>query len=175
MSKPKVSGEFVEAFAASAGSVSPVFERKIQEYLKHKGIKTIDAESYYSYQEFADAVTKVEDDIGKMTSMDAGIEMIDATGIEDVDSIEEAVEIAKTGQREAYRNYAPEKAGQWRYEQTDSGQFRVAIYGGWEYPEGFTEGIIKGYAAVSKDAVTGSQSRTETRDDEVFAFLIEQQ
>lgn len=174
MSQPKVSGKFVEALAASAGAVSPVFEQKIEQYLRYNGIDSVDPGAWYSYEQFASAVTDVEEDIGSMTAMDAGAEMIaTAEEIADMSSIAETMELAQDVHSAAYRNFTPETVGQWSHEYTDTGNSRIAAYGGWRYPRGFTQGIVKGYAKASNDVVQAEITETATTSDEVFAFVVQ--
>lgn len=173
MSEQQISGQFVTAFIASAGEVSPVFERKVREYLEKNGIKSVDPDALYSLDKFSKTMHQVEDDVGDMTTMEAGREMIVVVDeLSEMASLEDTIGIAKQTQREAYANFSPESAGQLRHEQRDDGIDRVAYYGGWRYPEGFTEGIMKEFAAVTNGYAASDIEQTEPRHDEVFAYLF---
>ncbi|SDJ68121.1 hypothetical protein SAMN05216226_10785 [Halovenus aranensis] len=174
MSNQEISGQFVSAFIASAGEVSPVFERKVREYLEKNGIESVEPAAFYSLDKFSKTMHQVEDDVGTMTTMEAGREMI--TVIEELSamsSLEETIDVGKQAQRDAYKNFSAEDAGQLRHEQQDDGTDRVAYYGGWRYPEGFTEGIMKEFAAVTNGYAASGVESTTPRHDEVFAYLFQ--
>jgi len=164
----------VSAFIASAGEVSPVFERKVREYLEKNGIDSVDPDSFYTLDKFSKAVHQVENDVGNMTTLEAGREMISVIDeLSNMPSLADTIEIGQQQQRAAYKNFSPEDAGQLRHEQRDDGTDRVAYYGGWRYPEGFTEGIMKGFARVTNGYAASGVEPTDPRHDEVFAYLFD--
>jgi hypothetical protein len=174
MSQPRVSGQFVQAFLMSAGDVSPVFERKAREYLEDNGIEDVSADDWYPYDQFANAMNDIEEEVGRMTSKEAGRKMVEIIEeMSDLKSIEKAVELGKKHTRQAYQNYSPERVGQMRYESLKNGHHRVAYHGGWEYPEGFTRGIFRGHAQATRGLESADIEPTDTRPDETYAYIVE--
>lgn len=173
MARPMVAGRFVEAFLASAGDVSPVFERKARSYLEAYGIEDVDGEQWYPMQDFADAMNDIEDTVGEMTSRQAGIKMIAIVDeLSDLPSMDAAIEVGKRQHQQSYQNFTPDAVGQLRHESLDGGDSRVAYYGGWPYPRGFTEGIFRGFAKSTHHGSAFDIEPTAERADEEYAFVV---
>lgn len=173
MADPKVSGKYVGAFIESAGDVSPVFERKASNILESNGIDDVDPEDWYSVEKFVDAMSEIEGEVGEKTSEQAGIKMIEVVDeISGLSSMEEAIEIGKEPHRQSYQNFATEEVGGLKCEQLDNGNLKVAYYGGWEYPEAFTEGIFKGFAKGVDGLTPDDIEPREPEQDEVYAFEV---
>lgn len=173
MGDTQISGQFVGAFVESAGLVSPVFEKKAMDVLESNGVSEVDPEAWYSAEKFSNAIHQIEREAGEKTSERAGIQMIEIIPeLSGLPSIEDAIEIAQQQQRESYKNFSPEAAGQIRQERLDNGNIRIAYFGGWDYPEAFTRGIIRGFAQGTEARNSVDTETVTTRDDETHAFEI---
>jgi hypothetical protein len=133
----------------------------------------VDPEAWYSAEKFSNAIHQIEREAGEKTSERAGIQMIEIIPeLSGLPSIEDAIEIAQQQQRESYKNFSPEAAGQIRQERLDNGNIRIAYFGGWDYPEAFTRGIIRGFAQGTEARNSVETETVTTRDDETHAFEI---
>lgn len=172
MPSPEVSGMYVTAFLDSAGEVSSVFERKARSILDENGIEEVSQEEWYEIDRFVSAMNNIEEEVGEKTSERAGIEMMEvAPEIEDLSSMEEAIEVGKEPLRQSYRNYSVEEVGGFKFEESE-GEKRVAYYGGWEYPEAFTHGIFKGMAKAVDGVSPNDIVPTESVGDEVYSYVV---
>jgi hypothetical protein len=173
VSDPKIIGKFVAGFLASAGEVSSVFERKARNILESNGISEVDPDEWYSADKFSNSMHQIEDEVGEKTSEQAGVKMIEVIDeLSNLESMERAVELAQEQQKMNYQNYTPETVGQLRYEELNSGNIRIGYWGGWDYPEAFTRGILKGFAQATESRSSVEMKTVSTRDDETHAFEI---
>jgi hypothetical protein len=174
MSEPQVIGLYITAFVESAGEVSIVFERKAKEMLADHGIEDIDVESWYDLNAFERAVTEIEEQVGGKTTRQAAVKMIEVDDkIPDQNSARDGFEILKTQQRNAMDDFSVEDCGQYRIEQLDPQEFRVATYGGWGYPEAFTGGLMKGVIQeTERQGAKVELDSVSTSGDEVYAYKV---
>jgi hypothetical protein len=168
----KVSGKFVQGFANSAGDVSPVFEQKLRKFLAEHGIDEVKPDNWYPFDNFARAVTDVEDAVGTMTAVVGGRTMVSLIGrLDGTQSLAETMEIAKEANRNAYQNFTVDAAGHYSYEETDDGA-RIATVGGWQHPQQFTKGIIEGFVENATDYEMDDLKERRSQSDEVYAFSV---
>lgn len=174
MASPEVSGMYVAAFLSSAGEVSSVFERKARTILEDHGIEQVEQDEWYDIGNFVDAMNKIEQKIGEKTSEQAGMKMMEvAPQIEDLSSMEEAIEVGQEPLRQSYRNYSVEKVGGFKFYE-ENGEKKVTYYGGWEYPESFTHGIFKGMADEVDGISPGDIVPADPVGDEVYTYVVDE-
>lgn len=173
MSVSRVEGRFLKFVLQSVGEVSSVFEQKVREMIEQNGIEEIDDDGWYETESWANALHQVEEEIGAKTSEQVGAKIVEnLEEVSDMGSMEETIEISREIQADSYQNFTPETAGQFRHEYTENGDSRISLYGGWPYPEAYTYGIAKGVVRATEGVSASDIEETETREDEVYAYVI---
>jgi hypothetical protein len=166
-------GEYIAAFAAQAGEVSPVFEKKVRNVFEQE-IGGAEPDEWYAVADIVRAFEKIEDKAGERTLEQGGI----ATGKalpwpEGVDSVADGLATVNDLHLAAYRNSdADVPAGQFTFESVGDESARVGVTEGYPYPDAYARGALKG--AVSD--LTGSSpdvTETDTHGDERTAWRVE--
>ncbi|WP_267161566.1 hypothetical protein [Halovenus salina] len=141
-------GRYVVAFVESAGEVSPVFQRKVNDIFE-KHLPHVDAEAWYRTEDVVLAFSEVRDEIGSKTMMQGGTESAKAIPWPDsVSTLSDALTALIDLHRDAYRNSnQTNPAGNYTFEKLDNRAARVGILEGFPYGPGFAEGVFKQVAA----------------------------
>lgn len=174
MVESQISGAYVTAFVASAGSVSPVFEKKARETLADNEITEPAESDWYDNERFGDALSEIVDKAGEKTVEQAGREMTKITDdIVEQESVEAGLEVFTSQHDAIHQPDGTEAAGVVEYERLGEDHYRVAAAGeGYEYPASLTKG-----AATETIRQTGGPTKLDIEDvqaegDEVFAFEV---
>jgi hypothetical protein len=141
-------GRYVVAFVESAGEVSPVFQRKVNDIFE-KHLPHVDPEAWYRTEDVVLAFTEVRDEIGSKTMEQGGAEAAKAIPWPDsVSTLSEALGVLIEQHREAYRDSTQTNpAGNYTVEEHDGRTARVGILEGFPYGPGFARGVFRQVAA----------------------------
>lgn len=179
----EVTGLYVTSMLNSAGAVSPVFEKKMNELLAEYGIHNPDPEEWYDAAAFAEAVDRATDEIGEKTIHQAGVEMgRDVPQPDSVGDPHDALQIVDRAQQDAYRGGEETRpAGSYRYERVGPSAARMSVTESFPYPKEIVTGSLEGIVKSVKEGtgrVTVESVPTEPVDDpeldpESYAVRIE--
>ena len=173
MSEAEIEGAYVVAVIDSVAEVSPVFESRAREILADEGIESPDAESTYDADAFAAAVDAMVESAGETTVARAGEKMIaqneQVTAATDFES---GFETMREQQRAVHRNFDVDRVGQYRAERLDDREYRVAAYGGHNYPEALTRGVTEGIVEQTESPAMVEFDDAELAADETHAFVV---
>jgi hypothetical protein len=172
MAQAKVASLYIKGFVQSAGEVSPVFQRKLQDVLDEHGLDAVSNNGFYSYKTFTRAVEDIENEIGDKTLRQAGATMVEVDDqIAASTSLEEGLQTLKQQNEAAFQKFAVDEVGTYDWERVSDAEVRVATVGGYQNPEPLAEGIISGVADVATDG-SPIVKTTDPKPDEVHAFLV---
>ncbi|MEZ3144929.1 hypothetical protein [Halobaculum sp. MBLA0143] len=174
MPDAQLNGLYVAAFVESAGEVSAVFEKRAMQMLTENNIDDLDEDSWYYAEDFEEAMVEIEEQVGSMTTQQAGEKMIEVNEqIPAQDSARDGFDVLKEQHESSYRGYSVDEVGQYRVDRLSEDHFCVATYGGWGYPEAFTKGLLKGVIQETEAGVTNPDlDPTDTEGEEVFAYEV---
>lgn len=169
----QMTGANVVAFLASAGEVSPVFEKKARETFNNYGISDPDESAWYDNEDFTDALFEIVDKAGEKAVQQAGRE---TTRVNDEilaqDNAEDGLAVLSEQHEAVHKNFSVESAGRVVYEEVEPNSYRVSGTGGYKYPEALLRGASK---ETVVQTVNPGQVRIEDEDtegDEVVAFVL---
>lgn len=148
----EVTGRYVVSMVESAGEVSPVFKKKMNELLSTHGIDNPEPDEWYDANAFAEAVSQATEQIGTQTVVQAGEEMgRDVPKPEGITSPHDVLAEVDESQQAAYRNSSePRPAGSYTYERLGERAARSAVTEKFAYPDEICEGSLRG---ITKDIV----------------------
>ncbi len=164
----EVTGRYITSMVNSAGEVSPVFGRKMEELLGEFGLADPEPESWYSAQDFAEAVDSATDQIGSKTVAQAGEEMGKDVPKDEFADPHEALAGADAAQQAAYRGgQTTRPAGGYTYEKVDATEAHLGVTEPFPYQEEIAKGALVG---ILKDMVEResqvSAEETDTKPTE---------
>ena len=140
----EVNGQTILSVVESAGVVSPVFERKAQEFLSNNGIDNPQRGEWYPQADYLAAIGQIERDGGSQLLTNIGKEIPKTADWPDsVDSVAGGLESINS----AYQmNHRGGEIGSYRFEAT--GDRSGIVYCENPYPCLFDRGIVKGVVNV---------------------------
>lgn len=177
MTRPEVATKYVQAFVTSAGSVSPVFERKARDIVERHGVEEFETADWVSMSSFTAALAEVESEVGEMTLTEGGREMAKQNDLPDhVDTIVGALENLNESHQRAHRNGDESDWGSYAVEKIDDTRFRMACTVDYPYPHALAKGVFEGLAVVFSDGdvslTTREVASSDLRPEEGFAVDI---
>lgn len=176
----EVTGRYVISMVNSAGKVSPVFERKMEELLSECDIEDPEPDSWYSAERFTRAVDQATSEIGSKTVRQAGEEMGKDVPKESFEGPHEALAGTDAAQQAAYRGSEGRPAGGYTYRKVGPTEARVGVTETFPYPEeiakgsivGITKDMVKREAQVSVEEVNTEPTDDLAKDPEWRAYRI---
>lgn len=173
MSAPKITGANVVAFLASAGEVSPVFEKKARETFKEYGITDPDESKWYDAGDYTDALFEFTERAGENTVQEAGREMVRINEpILEQDSIEDGLDVFTEQHKEVHKDFSEEDAGLVEYERIDDSTYRITGVGAYDHPEALLKGASMEVVIQTSDTTNVRVEDSEPQGDEVVAFKL---
>lgn len=177
MSDPKVATKYVEAFVASAGAVSAVFERKARDILSKHGIEDVEDADWVDLGAFTEALAEVESEVGEMTLTEGGREMAKQNDVPtEVDTIAGALEHLDDSHQLAHTDGSVSDWGSYAVDQVDSTRYRMSCSPDYPYPHPLSKGVFEGLAREFSDGEVSLTTReiddADLRSEEGFAVDI---
>lgn len=168
-------GAYLVAFIQSAGEVSPVFERKIQEMAEER-FGTISADEWYPLGEWKELYEDVMDEVGEATMKQGGKENGKAIEWPDeVNSVEDALNTLNEMHKDSTRNSDQEyPAGRYVIDMQGPRSVRVGITEAFTWPKPFVPGAIQGIVEdVGPDDAVFSETEVSPKSNERAAWEFE--
>lgn len=173
MSQTKVTGANIVAFLASAGEVSPVFEKKARETFEKYGITDPDESDWYDSQNYTEAMMEIVDKAGEKTVQQAGRESVRFNEpILKQDDLESALAVLSEQHVETHKNYDEDNVGAVECELVGETRCRVTGTGGYRYPESLLRGAAKETVLQTGETDTVGIEDADPEHGEVMAFEL---
>jgi hypothetical protein len=177
MPESEVASKYAQAFVASAGEVSPVFERKARGILEDNGITDLQDADWLPMAAFTAALADVEDEVGAMTLTEGGKEMAKVNDLSaSVDSIDAALESLNDSHQRAHRNGSQSDWGSYGFDRLDDTRVRMSCSDDYPYPyplaKGVFEGIVRQFAGTDVSLTTREVEGSDLTFDEGYAYDI---
>lgn len=173
-------GLYLLSFFESAGTVSPVFERKARSLFADHGLDDIQQEEYYPTNKSVDAFQAVVDEIGEDTMRQGGKQMgQDIPFPDDVTTPHDALAMMDALHQEANQplpdapDWVERPGGGYTHERVDTTTARAGVTENFAYPASLGKGATIGAAERFTDARRISTEDVDPEGDEKAAWKLE--
>lgn len=172
----EVDGRYILSFVESAGEVSQIFRKKLEEELEKHGISDVSADNWYRNGDVSTAFDEVTDSIGDSTINQGGKEIGRTVPFpEDIDGPKAGFKMLNEMHKQAYRDSSMDwPAGRWTYEELSETTVRVGATEAYPYPVPLIEGVVEGVTEVlGPDTALINVEETTPNADEKAAFKVD--